>query len=979
MNQGVRHTDPNCLIAAVKNEQIEEIHALITSGTDINVIDQEGASALIHAIRLENIGIVKMLLDAKINLYYIYRHYIPLAYAIIQKHPNIEIIRLLANADKELLNIDCCYLSLFDSVPPLHFAINKTDNSKILKVLIQAGASTETLAENLMTCLHYAIWQQKTDMVKTLIKQGANIEALHEYKLNVGNYVVMTTPLAHALKYGLSEIVKVLIAAGANIEDIGYGMTCLQYMIKYYNYYESQYTLIAQALIDKGTNVEALYDDNQMTCLHRAIINDRINMVEILLANGANKEARYNGMTPLYLAISYKNIEIAKILIKAGANITFPFEFLLKILPKIITKGLTQDLLSDCLTQYPCDQHEITDPQLGALASRENNLLLHQAQKEALKNPKLFQPIVDMLLKIERVQARELEIMLQVKSLYNNEIAPNTICDGPLEKNLFTQELEWIAKYALRNPTHCHFFEKKNALHVTLKDTTINLSILIKNANLSHILLDNHDSALFLSDNLPELREDYTLTNKFITASERAAINDYTGNIDYKSINSILYGNPPEGVTSAPDFYRNTFFKIVFMASGLNKIKPSWSRDPECPAPPIKTYRGEKHLTPEEFSQRQLKLQHTPQCFIQKQSGFTSTSTSLKTANKFSDKYSLMVYHDQYGKDIAPLSRVDEDEYLMFPGYVCISKIEKNDKLTIFNARAFVPLFKTHRAVNQEYRFYHLKQEKNLTPAFLSGLLEECQFAYDHYLSKAYTEDWYKEDWALDTDKGVIPRPNHGLAHTMRVAQLVSVVAEFLNNTNFTTFTTRDIHIVQLTAIFSVVGRKNDAGFQDMQAGKQGAYKAYKQTSSEAFSDYVTNHTFLNMNAAEISEYSRNILNMGEPDENSTSAILLALAHKLDLLRCFTPVGDSLNTHIINPLKQYLGESATYTLIEYAEKLLHATGDRVLCGNQKAGYHHAIFYPVSTDVNACFYAIESVPVPDVPEPMPPTHKKALIV
>lgn len=36
------------------------------------------------------------------------------------------------------------------------------------------------------------------------------------------------------------------------------------------------------------------------------------------------------------------------------------------------------------------------------------------------------------------------------------------------------------------------------------------------------------------------------------------------------------------------------------------------------------------------------------------------------------------------------------------------------------------------------------------------------------------------QDWSLNTPSGLVPRPNHGIAHTLRVAQLVPVIAEFL-------------------------------------------------------------------------------------------------------------------------------------------------------------------------------------------------------
>lgn len=569
----------------------------------------------------------------------------------------------------------------------------------------------------------------------------------------------------------------------------------------------------------------------------------------------------------------------------------------------------------------------------------------------------------------------------RAKAPANIELTASQIQYGPLEKNLYTQELEWIAKYALRHPMDCYFYMKDNALNLRLNGTTIDLTNLLMHSDLSHICLNEADSKLFvllegieLPVNLPkEFPVGYTLPGTFLTDAERFSINSFTGIIDYKSINSILYHNPPEGETSLPYFYRNTFFKTLFLASGLNKITPSSTRDPENPAPPIKTFRGEIYLTKEEFKKRKLGLSTKPEGIIQKQRGFASTSTNLAVADKFSVK-SKIEFHDQYGKNIIPLSKLHiESEYLQLPGYICITGFRKEHELTIFEAKSITPLFKARRSVHQEHRFYHFMNKENPQYAFLDGLLEECQFVYDEYLSKPFTENWCKFDWELITSQGVIYRPNHGLAHVMRVAQLVEVVAEFLmhyDTENCFNFSNRDIQIIQLTAIFSVVGRQNDAGFRDMDEENKDAYKRYKQTSSEAFRNYVSQKSFLNMTKVEIANFSNNILTMGELDQSTPSAILLALAHKLDLLRCFTPVGDSLNTHIINPLNQHMDKSATDILLAYAENLLHASGDRVMSGQKMASYHDTLFYAVSTNVDSCFNAIDSVP-----KPLPMNHKK----
>lgn len=108
-------------------------------------------------------------------------------------------------------------------------------------------------------------------------------------------------------------------------------------------------------------------------------------------------------------------------------------------------------------------------------------------------------------------------------------------------------------------------------------------------------------------------------------------------------------------------------------------------------------------------------------------------------------------------------------------------------------------------------------------------------------------------------------------------------------------------------------------------------------------------------------------MKMGEPGENHPSAILLALAHKLDLLRCYEP--DRVKNDIICPLEKYIPNPDDMNkLMNYAEALLHATGSRVMYGQEISKYNDDLFYAVSTNVQTCYQAINAVK-PPVPGPI----------
>ena len=620
-------------------------------------------------------------------------------------------------------------------------------------------------------------------------------------------------------------------------------------------------------------------------------------------------------------------------------------------------------------------------------------------QKNIAKNE--FSLMLNKFIKIEGFKIFYDDMKKSIDSLYY-ALSPNHSLQGPLNKDFFTRELEWIAKYTLRNPNECVYSIEKNRIYVHINKTSINLSKLIQQSELSHIVLSEEDSFYFsgLKSFPPEilnflkkpLPRDYLLPKEFLTDSEKLAVYYYSGE-GHTVINSILYGTPDkEKIAESSDVF-NAFLNIIFLASALNKIMPSCTRDPESLKKPLKSFRGEEHTPHEELKKRSEQLQAHSEGVIQKQSGFTSTSSEQEVAISFAKKLSRIEYAELYGKNIQPLAlHKHEKEYLQLPCRIHFEQVTQDEDISVFQAKVVTPLYKKYRSTQQEYRFKHLSTTTRSTnllpylifdavqPTLIDGLLKECQYVYKHYLSLPFTEDWIDVDWELVTPYGIIPRPNHGLAHTMRVAHLVPTVAEFLqHHDNKFNFTDRVISIVQLTALFSVVGRKNEAGFNDMQLNKSG-YRVFKQNSAQAFSDYVRKNHFLNITEEEIKLYSGYVLRMGEPGENDPAAILLALAHKLDLLRCYEP--ERVENDIIKPLNQYFPAAYTEQLMNYAENLLHATGNRVLFGDDPTDYDCERFYKASTNVQCCYQAlIEIAPLViellNLPLTLPLTKDKSL--
>lgn len=244
----------------------------------------------------------------------------------------------------------------------------------------------------------------------------------------------------------------------------------------------------------------------------------------------------------------------------------------------------------------------------------------------------------------------------------------------------------------------------------------------------------------------------------------------------------------------------------------------------------------------------------------------------------------------------------------------------------------------------------------------LESLLLVCHYVYNHFLSKAYTDKEITWDWNLTTAEGTIERPNHGLAHTMRVAQMVCVVTYFLSahhkDQGFD-LDDRQIQLLQIAALFSVVGRENDMGFSD----NPEKYMSFRLKSAQSFEAFAKR--FLNLSETELKHYTHIVYKMGNPTEQSPEFKILNFAHKLDLLRCYS--ASQIEKSIVEPLNEYLPKSETQKLLDYAEALLHATGDRIYTGKNPQDYNKELFFKVSTNAKACLEALAQV---EMPKPRP---------
>jgi ankyrin repeat protein len=184
-----------------------------------------------------------------------------------------------------------------EGTTPLIWAAHNGD-SEIGKLLISAGANVKAANRYGVSAIIEAATLGDTAMIEALLKAGADPNS---------TYAAGETPLMLAARTGSILAVKLLIDHGANVNgaDEFKGYTPLLFAAT-----ENQ-PEVAKLLIERGANVNAP---------SRRFIFGELKSA----SGGALMERAEGGMTPLQYAAREGNVEVAKVLIAAGADVNAP-------------------------------------------------------------------------------------------------------------------------------------------------------------------------------------------------------------------------------------------------------------------------------------------------------------------------------------------------------------------------------------------------------------------------------------------------------------------------------------------------------------------------------------------------------------------------------------------------------------------------------------------------------------------------------
>ncbi|TYZ61590.1 hypothetical protein PybrP1_003466 [[Pythium] brassicae (nom. inval.)] len=263
----------------------------------INAVNGSSYSALHCAASEGHVEVARLLLDYGADLEVTVDGWRPLHVACSKEHVAVVALLLSRGASVDAV--------MQDGITALHFVALQC-SVELARVLLDAGAGLQTGAgETRMTPLHLAAVRGDLAMCQFLVSRGAQAQA---------ETIAKITPFYTAAERGHLEVAKYLASADTEWKARKSPVHVVA---------ANGFTDVLAFLLAEGVDVEA-GDEFGLTALCVAAVRDQVDIVKMLLAAGANvnaKTAESDAYSCLHYCAELNREEVMKLLIASGADI----------------------------------------------------------------------------------------------------------------------------------------------------------------------------------------------------------------------------------------------------------------------------------------------------------------------------------------------------------------------------------------------------------------------------------------------------------------------------------------------------------------------------------------------------------------------------------------------------------------------------------------------------------------------------------
>ena len=201
-----KQTAEQDLILFSKQGREALVYKALSQGVSPNGIDENNNSALFYALEQQHYSIAHLLINANANVDHILKSGLNLLMFFIQKNDKQALQLLLNN------HVNFNYQTAQKGDSALLLATN-AKKTKIVKLLLQAGADPNLANHEGLIPLVIAIKNRSINITTALLQNGANIDQLSR---PMGENF-SATPLIHFATYGDAISIFALLRLGANI------------------------------------------------------------------------------------------------------------------------------------------------------------------------------------------------------------------------------------------------------------------------------------------------------------------------------------------------------------------------------------------------------------------------------------------------------------------------------------------------------------------------------------------------------------------------------------------------------------------------------------------------------------------------------------------------------------------------------------------------------------------------------------------